>query len=85
MAQANDLESLKKGVALLSTCIAQTLDECSPGAKDKFLAHLATAYRELRDNSEGDQTNGLEMLSWTRELLTGFSVIKGPDEPFLKD
>jgi hypothetical protein len=25
----------------------------------------------------------MELLSWTRELLTGFSIITGPGKPFL--
>ena len=79
----SDLHRAKRGVAILTTCVVQTLNESDPSFQDRFLAKLADAYGELRDNSEGDVIQELELISWTRELLTGFSHFTGQGEPFL--
>lgn len=81
--QTTDLHRAKTGVAILTTCVVQTLNESDPSFQDRFLKRLGNAYRELKDNSEGDVIQEMELLSWTRELLTGFSVHTGQGEPFL--
>lgn len=57
------------------------MNESDPSFQERFLERLSAAYRLLKDNDDG-QWNGdviqeLELLSWTREFLTGFSFIKG--------
>jgi hypothetical protein len=42
-----------------------------------------TAYEKIR--YDGDHQNGRELISWTRELLTGFSVVTGQGEPFFSE
>ena len=83
--QTTDLFRAKRGAAVLAACIVQTIDESDPTFQKRFLDRLSKAYLELRDNSEGDVIQELELLAWTRELLTGFSFIKGQEKPFLKD
>ncbi|MCR5874397.1 hypothetical protein LRS10_09600 [Phenylobacterium sp. J426] len=80
----SELHHSKRGVAVLATCIVQTLNEGDPTFQERFLKKLTDAYYELRDNSEGDQRNEMELLSWTRELLTGFSQFSGQGKAFLE-
>jgi hypothetical protein len=46
------------------------------------LTLLEREYRELKDNTDGPVQHEMELLAWTRELLTGFSPISGQGEPF---
>jgi hypothetical protein len=67
----------------LATCIVQTLNESDPTFRDRFLERLSRACRELKDNTDGDVIQELELLAWTRTYLTGFNHINGRREPFL--
>jgi len=83
--QLSDLHLTKRGVAILATCIVQTLDESDPTYQERFLKKMSEAYREIRDNSEIDDIPTLELISWTRSLLTGFDWSTGQGKPFLED
>lgn len=83
MAELSDLHRAKRGVAMLATCIVQTLNESDPTFKDRFLERLGRAYREVKDNMDGDVRQEMELLNWTREYLTGFNLVTGQGEPFL--
>lgn len=83
MNQADDLFRAKRGVAVLAAVVVQTLNESDPTYQERFLTRLAAAYRELKDDSEGPVNQELELLSWTRELLTGWTFVKGQERPFL--
>lgn len=83
--QTTDLHRAKRGTAILAACIVQTLSESDPSFQKRFLKRLSDAYHELRDNTEGDVIQELELLSWTREYLTGFSHFTGQGKPFLAD
>ncbi len=85
MVELSDLHRAKRGTAVLAICIVQALNESDPTFQERFLKKLTEAYSELRDNSEGDVIQELELLSWTRELLTGFSWSTGQGKPFLAD
>lgn len=78
-----ELHGAKRGAVILATCIVQAIEEHSPGFQGRFLKKLEDAQYHLRDEAEGDQRNETEMLSWTRELLTGFTWGKGQEKPFL--
>lgn len=80
-----DLDHLKKGVAVLGACVVQTLNESDPSFEKRFLERLARAYRELKDNTDGDVQHEMELLAWTRDLLTGFNMTTGQGRPFLSD
>lgn len=81
--QVSDLHQAKLGMATLAACIVQTLNESDQSFQARFLDRLGRAYREHRENSENDPREILELLSWTRELLTGWNPITGQGEPFL--
>lgn len=81
--QQPDLGPLKKGTAILIACVVQTLRESDASFETRFLDRLGKAYRLLKDDSEGDVHHQMELLAWTRELLTGFNLITGQGKPFL--
>jgi hypothetical protein len=57
---------MKHSVALLATCLVQSLNETDPSFKERFLERLERAYSDVRNDDHAD----LELLSWMRELLT---------------
>jgi hypothetical protein len=90
----DDQWSVKTAAAVLSVCIARTLEQSDPSFADRFQANVERAYDHFRDNagkrtrrdgSDRDLQDVLETLSWTRELLTGWNMISGQGEAFLKD
>lgn len=83
-AQTSDLHRAKRGMAILAACVVQTLNESDPSFEERFLERLGRAYGELKDNSEGDVRQEMELVNWTRELLTGWSPITGQGKKFLE-
>jgi hypothetical protein len=77
-----DLHRGKRGMAMLAACIVQTINESDSSFQDRFLERLSPGYRELKDNSEGDVIQEIELLSWTREYLTGWNTISGKASRF---
>lgn len=82
-AQLSDLHRAKRGTAVLAACIVQTLNESDSSFQARFLRRLERAYVELREDPEYETMQELELLAWTRELLTGFNPSSGQGEPFL--
>jgi hypothetical protein len=64
-----DLFHVRRGVAVLAACIVQTLNESDPTFQKRFLKRLERAYDQIRDETEGDVRQELELLSCVRELL----------------
>lgn len=76
----------RRAVAVLVACVAQTIRESDPTFEERLLLRMEKAYFELRDNPVlGDELPTLELLSFVRELLTGYSLSTGQGKPFLKD
>lgn len=78
------MQSVKTGVAALAACVVQTMEELQPGTRKLFLIKLEEAYRELRDSERSKGVDCLEILSWTREMITGFNPVKGKGESFIR-
>src|SRR5260370_21125243 len=84
--------TVRTGAAALVTCIVRTLHESDPTFEERFLKKLDEAYYHFRDDHDSVRADGsprdvigvLEMLSWTRELLTGWNPVLGQRPPFLK-
>jgi hypothetical protein len=83
MTEATDSMGSRRAVAILATCIVQTLNESDPTFQARFLERLSRAYIEFKDNTDGDVTQELTLFSWTRSYLTGFNHVTGQKEPFL--
>jgi hypothetical protein len=60
--RTTELHRAKRGAAILATCIVQTLTESDPTFQDRFLERLSRAYRELKDNTDGDVIQEKELL-----------------------
>jgi hypothetical protein len=75
-----DLRQMKRGTAVLFATLIETLKEIDPAASDRFTDNLDKAYAKIRNDS--DNLNAVELLSWTRELVTGHSIISGGGRPF---
>jgi hypothetical protein len=64
MAEKTELHRAKNGVAILATCIVQTLNESDPTFQQRFLERLSRASRELKDNTDGDVVQEMELLRY---------------------
>jgi hypothetical protein len=64
----DELRQIKRGMAALTACAVGAFD---PAYRKRFLTNLDQAYNRLRDNPVGEGHHDLELLSWTREMLTG--------------
>ncbi|MBN9555564.1 MAG: hypothetical protein J0H61_13000 [Alphaproteobacteria bacterium] len=76
-----ELHRAKRGVAALTACVVQTLNESDPTFQERFLERLGKAYYQFRDDTDGDVTQELELFQWTREYLTGWNPITGQGKP----
>ena len=85
MNKFSDVDNAKRGVAVLATCIVESMHETDPHFKVRFLDNLSKAYRKLRDDSNNDELSSLELLTWTRSLITGFDFAEGQGKPFLDE
>jgi hypothetical protein len=47
--------------------------------KDRFVENLDQSYAKIRDDAD----NALELLTWTRTMVTGFDFSGGQQRPFL--
>ena len=80
-----DLFHVRRGVAVLTTCLVQTLNETDPTFQKRFLKRLERACDLLRRDTEGDVRQELELLLCAQELLTGWNWSKEQGKPFLED
>ncbi len=77
--QRSDLDKSKLGVAVLATCIAQTLNESDPTFQARFLERLERAWYALQQRGLGednplaeDNRQAMALVTQTRILLTGY-------------
>ena len=82
MVTDESLRTTKNATAAMFTVLVQVLEQRMPGIESAFLERLGQAYAELRD--ESDDLNGLELIQWTRSLITGFNFAEGQGSPFLE-
>ena len=78
-----ELHRAKRGMAALTACVVQTLNESDPTCLERFLKNLGQVYGGFRDDTDGDVTQELELFQWTREYLTGWNMITGQGKPLL--
>lgn len=81
--KTTELHRAKRGVAALTACVVQTLNESDPTFRERFLENLGKVYYEFRDDTDGDVIQELELFQWTREYLTGWSKFTGQGKPLL--
>lgn len=81
----NDQDQIKRATAVLATCIVQTLNESDPSFQERFVSRLVKAYDEMKyDPLMGDPV-ALELIAWTKTLITGYDPVAGLGKVFLED
>jgi hypothetical protein len=77
--QRSDLDKSKLGVAVLATCIAQTLNESDPTFQSRFMERLERAWYALQNRGLGDDnpyaddnSQAMALVTQTRILLSGY-------------
>jgi hypothetical protein len=83
MKAEDPIQNVKKATAILITCMVDAMAEKDPNFKDRFLANLSRSYTKIRDDT--NDLNALELLNWTRSMITGFDHVNGQQQPFLSD
>jgi hypothetical protein len=81
MAMGNEIDNVKKATAILITCVVDAMGDLDVGFKDRFVKNLDRSYAKIRNDT--DDVNALELLSWTRTMVTGFDFVGGQQGPFL--
>ncbi|MBC7584162.1 MAG: hypothetical protein H7316_10480 [Tardiphaga sp.] len=77
---SEELKNVKKATAIMFAAMVDALTETNPNFKDAFVNRLDQAYGDIRHDS--DDLNALELVSWTRTLITGFDHVTGQNKPF---
>jgi hypothetical protein len=67
--QTTHLSQAMKGAATLTALVVQTLSESDPSFQTRFLERLDAASHSLR-NAPRSEARALEMLFWTKDILT---------------
>ena len=81
--ERTDLSRAKRGVAALAACLVRTLQESDKTFQSRFLKNLEEVHFKLREQGD-DIIQELELFSWTREYLTGWSVSTGHGKSLLE-
>lgn len=81
----SEVDQIKSGIAVIAACLVETLSDTDPTFRERFLTHLANAYAKVRDDSEGDVLHELELLSWVREMVSGFNPVTGQGKPYMQE
>jgi hypothetical protein len=76
---SRELDDVKRATAVLFACLLES-NKDDPEAKTRFVTLLEEGYAKF--SNKGGGTDGLELLNWTRQLLTGFSWSSGHGRPF---
>jgi hypothetical protein len=81
MSKTTDVENVKKATAILITCVVDAMSGLDEDFKNRFVKNLDRDYAKIRHDT--DDLNALELLSWTRSMVTGFDFGGAQKEPFL--
>ncbi|AWM07616.2 hypothetical protein [Bradyrhizobium symbiodeficiens] len=92
MAMTDEEWNVRAGAAALATCLVKTIEQSDPTFQERFLKNLDDAYYHFKDDSAAVSADGkprsvigaLEILSWTREMLTGWNPVTGQGQPLIK-
>lgn len=83
---------MRAGAAAPATCLVKSLGESDPTFQGRFLKNMGEAYNHFRDDSAAVGADGkprpvkgaLEILDWTREMLTGWNPITVQGQPLFR-
>jgi hypothetical protein len=78
-------DETRRSIAVLFGCLVEALDERDPGFRDAVTRKIDDAYAKVREPfQKGDPLYDTEIISWAREIVTGFNMSSGQGKPFLK-
>lgn len=77
-----ELQNVKRATAMMFAALVDTLVGTDSPEAERFAKALDDVYHHIRNDSE--DLNALELISWTRSMITGFDRINGQQEPFMK-
>jgi len=82
MVTDESLRTTKSATATMFAVLIQVLEKDMPGVEAAFLERLALAYATFVN--ESDDLNGVELINWTRAMLTGFTLNEGYGDKLLE-
>ena len=83
---SNDhLKSAKEGIAVVVASLVEVLQEEEPTFRFRYLSQLAYNYNRMCDTMVGDQQDAMDVVNWTRDLLSGLSRGLTPEARFVAE
>lgn len=73
-----ELHDTKRSIAILAGCLVEAMSNDDPLLRDRFVSHIDAVFDSVRLDDEA-ALKRLELLNWTRDLLTG--SVDGLDNP----
>lgn len=77
-----ELDNVKKATAMMFAALVDVIVGTDSPQAERFAEALGKIYAHIRDDS--DDLNALELVSWTRSMITGFNMEKGQQTPLMK-
>ncbi|WP_050630508.1 hypothetical protein [Bradyrhizobium viridifuturi] len=80
--RTEELDNVKKATAMMIAALVDTLVGTDSKQAEIFVSNIDKLYARIRN--ESDDLNALELLTWTRTMITGFSFTEGQGTPLMK-
>jgi hypothetical protein len=84
--ELSEMDQLKQGIAIIFAAFDKALADTSPTFRSLLEIYLDEAYAKVQQEGctamNPKAMHDLELISWTREMVTGQSVSKGQGKPF---
>jgi hypothetical protein len=72
-----NVRQMKIAMTTLAACMAGALNETDSQFEQRFVKLLDKAFDNYRNNSDADPQHVLEVIHWTREMLSGWNPVPG--------
>jgi hypothetical protein len=77
-----ELDNVKKATAMMFAALVDTLVGTDSIEAQSFVKALDDLYTHIRNDS--DDINALELISWTKSMISGIDRINGQQAPLMK-
>lgn len=71
-------------IALITAIFVEALEETDPEFRARFIRKMDDAYSRVRHDASRISERDLEVVSWCRQAVSGWSPVDGQEEPLLK-
>lgn len=75
-------DNVKKATAMMFAALVDTLVGTDSTEAERFVKALGQLQAHVRDDS--DDLNALELISWTKSMISGFDFVNGQQTPLMK-